>query len=195
MTGADRVGRRVGGVVLAAGRGARFTTSGGQGPKLLAPVRGRPLLAWALAALEDSGLPHRAAVVGPGAGAGLVPTGTDTIENPDPDRGLAWSLQLALDWARRRGLTHLIVGLGDQPGVLGEAYRRVAEAPASPMAVATYPERGHPVRLGREVWAMLPERGDEGARGLMARHPNWVLEVPCPGRPEDVDRAGDLGTW
>ena len=46
-------------------------------------------------------------------------------------------------------------------------------------------ERGHPVVLGRSVWASVP---DEGMRALPA------ALVPCDdlGAPGDVDSPGDL---
>jgi molybdenum cofactor cytidylyltransferase len=43
-------------LVLASGRGERFAASGGQGPKLQAPLAGKPVLEWTLAAVRASGL-------------------------------------------------------------------------------------------------------------------------------------------
>src|SRR6185295_111200 len=50
---------------------------------------------------------------------------------------------------------------------------------------------GHPVFLARSVWeAVEGLRGDQGARALLAAHPEWLLEVPIEGAP-----PGDLDTW
>jgi molybdenum cofactor cytidylyltransferase/nicotine blue oxidoreductase len=90
----------------------------------------------------------------------------------------------------------VVVGLGDQPGVGPDAYRRLAGAYASGarLAVATYEgARGNPVLLARNHWdEALGLEGDEGARVLMRRHP--VVEVSCDGtgEPTDVDTPQDL---
>ena len=98
--------------------------------------------------------------------------------------------------ARRDGHAAVVVGLGDQPLVQTEAWRRVARAATSPLAVATYEgERGNPVRLSSMAWPLLPAAGDEGARVVMRRRPDLVVEVPCPGRAADIDTVDDLATW
>jgi CTP:molybdopterin cytidylyltransferase MocA len=104
-------------------------------------------------------------------------------------------LQVALDLARRRGLSCVVVGLGDQPLVPVSAWRKVAASPA-PIAAASYGgRRRNPVRLAKEIWDMLPAEGDEGARVLMREHPELVEEVPCEGEPIDIDTREDLSRW
>ena len=46
-------------IVLASGRGERFIAAGGTGPKLQAPLAGKPLLERTLDAVRASGLPWR----------------------------------------------------------------------------------------------------------------------------------------
>jgi CTP:molybdopterin cytidylyltransferase MocA len=52
------------------------------------------------------------------------------------------------------------------------------------------------VLFSREVWPLLEEEltGDEGARFVLRRHPELVVEVPCDGvgDPADVDTREDL---
>jgi molybdenum cofactor cytidylyltransferase len=87
--------------------------------------------------------------------------------------------------------------LGDQPEVRPEAIRAALAAWAAtggPIVRSRYAEgHGHPVVVGRSTWRELRgERGDRGARRLIAAHPDWVVPVDVPGeRPGDVDTPED----
>jgi nicotine blue oxidoreductase len=92
-----------------------------------------------------------------------------------------------------------VVLLGDQPLVGAGAVERLvaAFAEGARVAVATYGERWrNPVLFSREAWPLLEAEliGDEGARSLLRRHPELVVEVPCDGvgDPADVDTREDL---
>jgi nicotine blue oxidoreductase len=184
------------GAVLAAGEGRRFRASGGTGPKVLARVGGRRLVDLAVGAAQAGGVARLAVVAG---AAPLEPTAPDVtvLANERWADGIATSLAVALDWADALGADALIVGLADQPGVGPEAWRSVAAAPDdAAVAVATYPGGpGHPVRLHRRVWPLLPRTGDEGARVLMRDRPELVHAVACAGDPADVDDLADLSRW
>ncbi len=176
--------------VLAAGDGSRFG-----GPKLLAPFRGRPLVAWAIAAAVDADLDETVVVTGGQDLTEVVPCGVRALPNPRWAEGQATSLQVAVGWADRHGHDALVVGLGDSPLVVADAWRAVA-ASTAPLAMADYGGRRRPpVRLARAVWALLPEAGDEGARALVRDRPDLVTAVPCAGDPLDVDTEGDLERW
>lgn len=184
------------GVVLAAGEGRRFQTSGGSTPKLLAEVDGRSLLRHAIDAALSAGLDEVAVVAGAVDLRGLVDD-VVVLQNPRWPEGMATSVQVAVAHAASAGHAALVVGLADQPGVGADAWRAVAAAPDEPpIAVATYAgKRGNPVRLARAVWPLLPATGDAGARGLIRGQPDLVREVPCPGAPDDVDTVEDLDRW
>jgi molybdenum cofactor cytidylyltransferase len=181
-------------VILAAGGGTRFDPER-PGAKLLAPFRGRPLVTWAVEHASAAGLDGTWVVTGAADLGPALPPGVRQIANPRWAAGQATSLRAALDAAWAEGRPAIVVGLGDQPLVPPEAWRAVA-ASSSPIALADYGGcRGHPVRLGREVWPLLPSEGDGGARGVMAARPELVQAVPCPGNPADIDTREDLQAW
>jgi len=107
--------------------------------------------------------------------------------------GQARTLQVAVHYADLCGYDEVVIGVGDQPLVPPEAWRRVAAETATPIAVASFDGvTTPPVRLHRDVWRLLPVDGDEGARQLLRSRPELVTEVPCPGSGIDVDTAGEL---
>ena len=181
-------------VVLAAGSSSRFEA----GAKQFAIVEGNTLVAIAAQAALDAGCFASVIVV---AGAvsldGMVPEGISIVENPEWASGQASSLQVALRAAQSAGAEAVVVGLADQPGVTAEAWRKVSQAETDlPIVVATYDGvRGNPVRLNAEIWAELPQAGDEGARVLLRRRPDLVAAVACQGDASDVDTVEDLDRW
>lgn len=183
-------------VVLAAGGGTRFLADH---HKLTTLLDGRPLVAHAVEhALAGS--PGPVVVV---RGAVDLPLGdlldrVTVVDNPAWVEGQSTSLAVAIAVADGLGAEHVIVGLGDQPGVPPAAWRLVAAAPPTwPIVVASYDGRRgpHPVRLHRSVWPMLPAAGDDGGRNLMREHPALVHEVPCPGTAADIDTLEDVQRW
>lgn len=177
--------------VLAAGGSSRF----GDGHKLTAVVNGRPVIAWSVAAALEADVASVHVVWGAIDLSDLLPSGVMTEHNPDWAAGQATSLACAVRAARRDRRAALVVGLGDQPMVGAEAWRRVA-ASAAAIAVATYGgRRRNPVRFAAETWDLLPTVGDEGARQVIRRNDSIVEEIPCPGDPTDVDTLEDLARW
>jgi len=179
----------VAGLLLAAGAGSRFA---GATHKLLADLDGRPVVLHALDALLAAGLDAVIVVDGAVDLTAVVPAGVTLVHNDDWAAGQAGSLRAGVAAAAAAGHDAVVVGLGDQPRLTAEAWRRVAGTD-SPIAVATYGgRRRNPVRLGREVWPLLPDDGDEGARVVMRQRPELVVEVDCSGEPLDVDTVEDL---
>jgi nicotine blue oxidoreductase len=194
MSDPTGAGEGIGAVVLAAGGSTRF---GQTEHKLLAPLRGRPLVAWAVEAAVAAALDAVVVVTGAVDLDAIVETASDgratVVRNDAWKDGQATSLHTGLEWCTARGLAAAVVGLGDQPLVGSAAWRAVAAATHSPIATATFGgQRRPPVRLDRSVWRLLPTEGDEGARALMRQRPELVTEVPCDGDPVDVDTPADL---
>jgi cyclic pyranopterin phosphate synthase len=177
----------IAGIVLAAGGGSRFT---GGTHKLMAPLRGRPLVASVLDAVSTAGFDRVAVVTGAVSLEDVAGPEFTVLENPRWSEGLSTSVATALSWAEREGFEAVVLGLGDMPGVPSSAWRKVADA-AGPVAVATFGGAPRPpVRLARAVWSEVPTTGDVGARSLW--HRPGTIEVPCDGDPADVDTVEDL---
>src|SRR5438445_13367716 len=100
-------------VVLAAGGGSRFA----DGAKLLAPFRGRPLVAWAVDAALAAELEETIVVIGQTSLADVLPSSVTVVNNPDWAEGIATSLQAGLGAADSTGHDAVVVGLADQPRV------------------------------------------------------------------------------
>jgi molybdenum cofactor cytidylyltransferase len=193
-------------ILLAAGAGSRFG-----GGKLLAPFEGRPLIEATLENLSDAPVDEIVAVLAPDADPLRTlceARGLRTVENPERDEGQSTSVLAGLR-AVRPGSRAAVVLLADQPFVGAGAVGRLVAAfeDGAEVAVATYDgRRRNPVLFSRSVWPLLEEElsGDEGARGMLRRHPELVVEVACDGvaDPADVDTREDLhhlenmrGSW
>lgn len=182
------------GVVLAAGRGERFG-----GPKQVAELDGRPLVAHAVQAAVAAGLEVLVVVSADAAGAAVadavvaIATDARVVANPDPARGMGSSLAVA---ATATGPRPLVVLLADQPFVPVADIRAVADAlvdGADAVQVA-YRDggRGHPVGFGAALHPRLVDLCDEGAgRRLLDDVSPVVIEVDHD-RPRDVDTPDDL---
>jgi CTP:molybdopterin cytidylyltransferase MocA len=159
--------------VLAAGGGSRFG-----GTKQLAPLRGRPLLSYALAAVAL--LDPRVVVLGHEAEAILAAldlAGTRPVICERWRDGQSASLRVGLE------------ALGDiDAAVAGAAEPGLAAARGS------YGGRpGHPVLLGRPLLARVGElRGDVGFRDLLSGEDVREIEVGGLADPVDIDTQEEL---
>jgi CTP:molybdopterin cytidylyltransferase MocA len=184
----------IGAVLLAAGAGSRFRAAGG-GVKVLAPVDGRPLVEWALAALAAAPLGDRVIVLGAHGDdvvAAIDLHGARPVRNEHWERGMASSLRAGLA-ALDPACTAALVVLGDGPALSAEAIRRVAVAAegAEGLVSARYGDRnGHPVAIPRALWAQLPDEGEQGARAL--GRPTVLVDCSDLPPPGDADTPADL---
>jgi len=187
----------IAGVILAAGASARLGT-----PKQLLPLQSRPLLqhvvdAAAAAALNPIVvvLGHRASEIEDGL---QLPDRARIVLNPDYMGGQATSLRAGLA-ALEADVRAAVILLGDQPRVSTAAIREAVatyERTGGPVIRTAYRGRpGHPVVLDRGVWpAVMAERGDRGAREVLAAHPEWIVTLEREEDPPiDVDTEEDYG--
>lgn len=126
-------------------------------------------------------------------------SGCGVIENPGWEEGLASSLRVGLDALTRLSKAKgALILLGDQPDVSGEVVAELVERFRRSRAQAVVPKYrymwGNPVIVARTLWPRLMSLvGDEGARGLLRAHPEWVEEVWFERlAPRDVDTEADV---
>jgi molybdenum cofactor cytidylyltransferase len=179
-------------VLLAAGASRRM---GGR-DKLLEVVDGRPQIARAAQALMDSRADQVIVVVGPDDAArraALAGLDVRVVENPSAAEGMAASIRAGLA-ALDPGADAALIALADMPEI-GPAHvdRLIAafdpeEGRAIVRAASEDGGPGHPVLFGRRFFETLGRlRGDQGARAVLADHPELVETVRTPGRAAAVD--------
>ena len=191
-------GRRIVGVLLAAGRGERFG-----GAKLVAPLPAGPHAGAAVgvaacrnlrAALDDV-----IVVVRPGdasLAAAMAAEGARVVVAARADEGMGASLAAGVAAAGAAG--GYVVALADMPWIAPATIRAIAEAlrgGASIAAPACGGRRGHPVGFAAEHRdALVALAGDAGARSIVAAHAASVrtVDVDDPGIVRDVDLPADL---
>jgi CTP:molybdopterin cytidylyltransferase MocA len=173
---------RIHAIILAAGRGARVG-----GPKALLALEGETFLARVARGLGRPGIEHVTAVIGHEADrvrreAGLPPE-VGIIVNSRYGEGMLTSILAGLDAAEAAGADAVLVHPVDHPLVDPHTVDAVVAALTTGATIAVPSHggrRGHPAGFARGAWTAL--RGaapDEGARGVLARHPEWIEHVPA----------------
>jgi molybdenum cofactor cytidylyltransferase len=178
-------GKRIAAIVLAAGRSTRM----GGPNKLLAEVGGKPLAR--IAAEQALASRARPVVVVTGHQRELVERAlaglpVQIVHNPDFAGGLATSL--------KRGIASLpadadgaVICLGDMPQVSASLIDHlIAAYDPEKGALIVVPtvagKRGNPVLWSRRFFADLTAlEGDVGARHLIGRYPEALVEMPVSG--------------
>jgi len=187
------------GILLAAGYSKRFGSN-----KLLRALpagamhAGIPIAVAAAHHLLDV-LPESLAVVRPRAqqlGGLLRDAGCNTVVCKNASEGMGTSLAAGVRAAP--DADGWVVALADMPFILPDTIRSVTQALRAGAALAAPSfrgERGHPVGFSRRFYAELSTlRGDEGARLLLAQHPESIvlLDVQDRGVRRDIDKPSDL---
>lgn len=163
-------------LILASGRGVRFSASGGTVHKLQADLAGRPVLQHTLDAVRASGLPWHLEDVGH-AGMG------------DSIAAAVRATPTASGW---------MILPGDLPLVRPETLRCIASAASSPVTVPRYEgQRGHPVCFTAECGPKLMIlKGEKGAARVLLAYAAMGLvafiEVDDVGIVTDIDTTADL---
>jgi molybdenum cofactor cytidylyltransferase len=192
------------GILLAAGRGTRFDSSG-RTSKLLAaspagPQTGAPLALAAARALQ-AGLPQVVAVVRPVDSPLqeelhrlLREAGCTLVVNESADAGMGGSIAVGV--RASTDAAGWLVALADMPAITPAtigAVRDVLAHGAQTAAPMHQGRRGHPVGFAARLRPLLLAlHGDEGARSVLAAHPPLPIAVDDPGCLLDLDSAADF---
>jgi molybdenum cofactor cytidylyltransferase len=187
---------RVAAIVLAAGRSSRMAPCN----KLLEIVEGKPIIAHVANAASRSAASPMIVVTGLEAERieeALRSLRVTIIHNADYAKGLSTSLRTGLG-ALPQDIDGALILLGDMPGIkTGDLDALIAafKDRQSICVPARQGRRGNPVLWGAAYFAeMMRVTGDLGAKPLMAKYPDDVVEVPVDsdGIFADIDTPSDL---
>jgi molybdenum cofactor cytidylyltransferase len=184
----------IAGLLLAAGSASRFGSN-----KLLADLgNGRCVAEAACLALLPA-VDRLLAVVRPGSeelAQRLAAAGAEISSCPTADQGMGASLTHGI--ATLADADGWLVALADMPLLASPDAQAVADALRGGARIAVPVaggRRGHPVGFARSLRAeLMALTGDIGARSLLARHIEHVIEIPVADALswQDVDSPADL---
>lgn len=187
-------------ILLAAGLSARYP-----GDKLLADLRGRPLLAHAAAMLAAIPFKARIAVVppdAPGRWERLAELGFAIAVNMAPEQGQGSSLRAGAEAAAAHEPDAILLALADMPFTPEVHIRRLLDRldPADPKSMSFSLSgaieggwRGPPAAFGAGWLPDLAQAdGDKGARPILAGAPDSAGILTPAGWLEDFDTPADF---
>lgn len=176
-------------VVMAAGAARRFGEN-----KLLTKLGGRPLYRHILDALPLDAFSRVAVVSGTwtileeAAKRGFLP-----IINVRPEEGPSRTIRLGLQ--RMLDLPACLFCVADQPKILPDTIRRIAQGPAERIRAASYRGiRGNPVLFPAILYGELLHLPiGSGGSAVVRKHPEMLSLIPCSqAELADIDTPQDM---
>lgn len=189
---------RIAAVLLAAGESARF----GDDDKLMAAIRGKPMVAHVLETVASMAFAEMVAVARPIALAPVIHRklerrGYTILVNDRPQDGIAASIAMAVEHLMpMRRVRGILLCLADMPDVPQTHYNRIclaAEDIRSVVASTDGFSSSAPAFIGRKHFPELQAlRGDQGPRALLSHG----VQVETSGAMlHDVNAPQDLPDW
>ena len=182
---------KIAGLVLAAGQSRRM----GSINKLLAEISGESMIRRTVTSLVSSLATPVIAITGHQSEkvlAKINDLAVDTVYNPAYRNGLSTSLHKGLA-ALPSDIDGVLVCLGDMPQVSSTIINQLIEAfnpeEGNEICIPTWRgKRGNPVLLSSRFFPEVNKiDGDVGARELLARYPEFILEVEVASNSVLVD--------
>jgi molybdenum cofactor cytidylyltransferase len=180
-------------------------------PKLVLPLRNRPIIDWTLDALSVEGVDRIVLVIHPADDvlrrviAHRVIAHRSEVEvaiNPSPELGMLSSIVIGIDAALSRGSSHLLVCPGDLPGLRPETVTAVIEhhrTSSAMLVVPTFQERrGHPLLIDSSLVPTVQSLDRQiGLRQIThnPKHPVLEVQVDDAGCLRDIDTPSDYRTF
>ena len=181
-------------IVPAAGKAERFGS-----PKLVADLKGEPLIDWTLASLLDGGVARIVVVTGSDSDLSkskrLKDSRVTVVINPDPSRGMLSSIQAGL--ATTDGDPILVLP-ADMPFVTSSTVAEIVNACVTRQRLIVpvhQDRRGHPIAIPNAICgAVLAAPPTSSLKEALAPFRPLADELPVgdSGILRDVDVRGDL---
>jgi molybdenum cofactor cytidylyltransferase len=171
---------RVAAVVLAAGLSSRMGSN-----KLVAPLRGKPMIRHVVEAATSSAAEKVIVVTGNASGEvrrAISPLTPLFVENQDYSNGLSTSLKCGITQVPE-GYDGALILLGDMPGVTAPLIDKLIAAfdPSEGRAICVathHGKRGNPVLWAHRFFEeIMTLEGDVGARHLLTQNTEVVCDV------------------
>ena len=185
---------KVGVIVLAAGGSSRMSS-----PKQLMRYRGETLIRRAAQTAVESNCAQVAVVIGsnaPQMRCELDDLPVSVVENQNCQTGMSSSIRAGLDDLRRHDLDGIVIMLCDQPfvtaGILNHLISTHRQT-GKPIVASSYETtQGVPAFFSGELFtAVTSLSADEGARRIIAKHPELVATINFPEGAIDIDTPDD----
>ena len=182
-------------IVPAAGKAERFGS-----PKLVADLKGEPLIDWTLSSLLDGGVARIVVVTGSDSDLSkskrLKDSRVTVVINPDPSRGMLSSIQAGL--ATMEDGDPILFLPADMPFVLSRTVAEIVNASMSRQRLIVpvhQDRRGHPIAMPSAMrGGVLAASPTSSLKEVLAPFRALGDELPVgdPGILRDVDVRGDL---
>jgi molybdenum cofactor cytidylyltransferase len=188
-------------VLLAAGQSSRF-----KGIKQLASVEGKALInATLYNYLTEGELIYGINKLNVVLGANaekirpILPSNVEISTAVDWQQGMGSSISFAISQLTT-DVSHIMIALADQIALKTQDIRlllnKSADVPDKIVAAYYYDDVGAPAIFPRQYFAELENLvGDKGAKVVLQRHRDNLVQVSIPSAAVDIDTVDDLDSW